>query len=313
MEDLRQYAVFAQVVGAGSMSAAARRLGMTPSAVSQTIRALEARTGVLLLHRSTRKLSLTEAGERCLPHCRRLLDAGDAAAASLEQARDAPTGELRISAPAGFGPHLALALSPVLGDWPALRLRLIVGDRLIDLIEARVDIALRVGDLPDTAWIGRKLCEFDRILCASPSYLERRGTPGQPGDLNQCDWLKMTGTTTPGPDARDLPNDAFETISLELTDNAGNVESLRLPVRTCTTGQVALQQLCEEGAGIAALFYQDVRTALERGSLVRLLAGWRLPSHRVTMVTPSGDREPAKARVAGEALRRYFSRLPRIG
>ena len=101
MDDLKPLAVFAETVDAGSMSAAARRLGMSPSAVSQTIRALEQQGGVTLLHRSTRKLALTEAGERYYPHCKRLLEAARAAAESLQQARDAPTGELRVAAPVG--------------------------------------------------------------------------------------------------------------------------------------------------------------------------------------------------------------------
>ncbi len=116
MDDLRQYAVFAATAFAGSMSAAAKRLGMTPSAVSQTIRSLEARTGVVLLHRSTRRLSLTDTGERCLPHCLRMVEAAEAATASLEQARDAPVGELRIAAPIGFAAHLSPALAPVLAE-----------------------------------------------------------------------------------------------------------------------------------------------------------------------------------------------------
>jgi DNA-binding transcriptional LysR family regulator len=99
MLNLKSYGIFAETVAAGSMSAAARRLGLTPSAVSQIIGNLERQTGVTLLHRSTRKLTLTEAGERCYPHCRRLLEARQAATASLEQARDAPGGELRIAAP----------------------------------------------------------------------------------------------------------------------------------------------------------------------------------------------------------------------
>ena len=123
------------------MSAAAKRLRMTPSAVSQAIRGLEARTGVVLLHRSTRKLSLTEAGVRCLPHCLRLLEARSAATASLEEARDAPAGELRVAAPVGFAAHVSPALAPVLADWPGLALRLIVDDRLIDLIDARASIS----------------------------------------------------------------------------------------------------------------------------------------------------------------------------
>ena len=306
MDDLRQYAVFAQTAMAGSMSAAARRLRMTPSAVSQTIRALEARTGVVLLRRSTRKLSLTEAGERCLPHCLRLLEAGEAATASLAQARDAPVGELRIAAPVGFGAHVSPALAAVFADWPALRLRLIVDDRLVDLIDERVDIALRVGDLPDSNWIGRKLCDFDRILCASPAYLARRGVPATPGDLSAHDCL-ATGT------AAVAAADQEDELVLDLIGASGLREWLSAPLRAVATSQVALQQLCEEDMGVAVLFYPEARAALARGDLVHVLAGWRLTPLRVTMVAPPGDREPAKVRVAAAALKSYFAALPRAG
>ena len=309
MEDLRQYAIFAETVSAGSMSAAAKRLRMTPSAVSQTIRALEARTGIVLLLRSTRKLSLTEAGERCLPHCKRLLQARNAATASLEEARDAPAGELRVAAPVGFAAHVSPALAPVLADWPGLALRLIVDDRLTDLIDARIDIALRVGGLPDTDWIGRKLCEFERIVCASPSYLQRRGTPAAPAELVEHDWLQMIGSRPSEPLVRG-PEPQMEALTLDFLDAQGARQNLTAPVRISTTSQVALQQLCEEGLGLAKLFYPDARRALERGALVRLLPGWRLPSSPVTMLTPSSEREATKVRVAANALKRYFAALP---
>ena len=306
MEDLRQYAVFAETVLAGSMSAAARRLRMTPSAVSQTIRALEARTGVVLLHRSTRKLTLTEAGERCLPYCRRLLEARNGATASLEQARDAPTGELRVAAPIGFATHISPALAPVLADWPRLRLKLILDDRLVDLIDARVDLAVRVGGLPDTNWIGRKLCDFEGILCASPAYLERRGSPATPADLPGHDWLAMEGVDDGA--ARENGEHDTQTV-LDLTDRKGRRERVLLAVRIGTTSQVALQQLCKEGMGLASLFYPDTRPALEEGRLVRLLPDWRLPSAPVTMVMPNGAGVAAKVRVAAAALQSYFVAL----
>ena len=313
MEDLRHHAAFAATASAGSMTAAAGRLGMTPSAVSQLIRALEARSGVTLLHRSTRRLSLTEAGERCLPHCRRLVEAGQAAAASLEHARDAPVGELRIATPIGFAAHVSPALAPVLAEWPSLRLRLIVDDRLIDLVEARIDVALRVGNLPDTRWIGRKLCDFDRLLCASPAYLERRGAPGTPAELPAHDWLATSAGSQAGATAHGEADGQAASLALELHGAGVSSNTVFMPVRIATTSQVALQQLCQEGMGIAVLFYPDVRPALERGALVRVLPGWRPPSAAVTMVTPTIDREAAKARVAVEALRRYFSELPTIG
>src|SRR6201747_2373885 len=189
MDDLKPLAVFAEVVDAGSMSAAARRLGMSPSAVSQTIRALEQQGGVTLLHRSTRKLALTDAGERYYPHCRRMLEAARAATASLQQARARPRGGLGVSAPVGFAGHVAPALAPLLDAAPQLRLRLLVDDAMIDLIDARIDVAIRIGRLADSTWIARRLCEFDPILCASPDYLARAGTPTTPQQLPAHQWL----------------------------------------------------------------------------------------------------------------------------
>ncbi len=304
MTDLKAYAVFAETVSAGSMSAAARRLGLTPSAVSQTIRGLEQGAGVTLLHRSTRKLSLTEAGGRCYPHCLCLLEAAGAAAASLEGARDAPSGELRIAAPVGFGAHVAPALAPVLTEWPGLRLRLIVSDTLVDLIEARIDIALRVGPLMDSGWIGRGLGELEPILCAAPAYLRRHGTPAAPADLAGHRWLALVRETPP---TTADPDDPAWMLPLDLGDGEGQRERPSVPVHAATTNQIALQQMCEQGMGIASLFAADVRPALERGGLVRVLPSWRLPSRPLTMITPRRDGEPAKVRVVRDALIRYFS------
>ncbi len=311
MEDFRPYAVFAEVASAGSMSAAARRLRMTPSAVSQTIRGFEARTGIVLLNRSTRKLSLTEAGERCLPHCRRMLEAGAAATASLAAARDAPNGMLRLAAPIGFAAHVSPALAPVLADWPGLTLRLILDDQLADLIDMRVDLALRVGAVPDTDWVGRKLCDFDRVLCAAPAYLERRGVPAAPSDLLRHDWLAMAGA---GLDRSTFdPEPRHERIALDLEGPDAARERIEAPVRISTTNQIALQQLCEEEMGIATLFHPDVRPALERGDLVRVLPGWRPGASPVTMITRGSDDHTAKVQVAAAALKRYFSALPNAG
>lgn len=308
MPDLKSFAVFAETVAAGSMSAAARRLGMTPSAVSQIIGGLERQTGVTLLHRSTRRLTLTEAGERCYPYCLRLLEAGQAATASLEQARDAPVGELRIAAPVGFGAHVAPALAPVLAEWPRLQLRLIVDDALIDLVERRIDIALRVGWAADSAWSVRKLCDLDIILCAAPAYLERHGQPEAFAELDRYQWLGLDRETPETIKA----GEAISSFTLNLADGRGRHEKIDLPIHIATTNQIALQQMCEQGMGIACLFYADVRPALERGALMRVLPRWSLTTRPVTMVTPKRDGVPAKVRVAMIALERHFATLPRF-
>lgn len=304
MPDLKSYAVFAKTVMAGSMSAAARRLGMTPSAVSQIVGGLERQMGVTLLHRSTRKLALTEAGERCYPHCLRLLEAGRAAAASLEQARDAPVGELRIAAPVGFGAHIAPALAPVLAEWQQLRLRLIVDDALVDLVERRIDIAVRVGWTADGAWVANKLCDFDMIPCAAPAYLARRGQPQVPAELACHQWLGVDrdaseATTDPG-------------FGIALNDGQGRFERIDVPIRVTTTNQVALQQMCEQAIGIACLSYADARPALERGLLVRILPRWSMTPRTVTMVTSRHTGSPAKVRVAMAALERHFAAMSTV-
>jgi DNA-binding transcriptional LysR family regulator len=310
MTDLKPYAVFAEVVAAGSMSGAARRLGLTPSAVSQIISGLERQFGVSLLRRSTRRIALTEAGERCHPHCLRLLEAANAAAASLEQAREAPAGELRVAAPLGFGAHVAPALSPVFAQWPQLRLGLIVDDALIDLVESRIDIALRIGELPDSSWVGRKLCDMETVLCASPAYLERQGVPNSVADLERHQWLALVRDVRETMGANGLQYAPSAPFALELLNEDGTREQVALHARATTTHQIALRQMCEQGMGIARLFHADVRPALEQGQLMRVLPQRRLPCHPLTMLTAGREGEPAKVRVAMGALKAYFAALP---
>ena len=304
MNDLKPYAVFAETVAAGSMSGAARRLGMSPSAVSQTIRALEAQAGVTLLHRSTRKLTLTEAGARCYPHCLRLLEAASAASDSLLQARDAPSGELRVAAPVGFGAHIAPALAPVLAAWPQLRLRLLVDDAMIDLIGERIDLAIRAGRLPDSRWIARPLCQFEMILCAAPAYLAQHGVPETPQALADHAWLT---STRDGVDAADGP--ATMALDLHRTDANADVQ-LQVHARIVSNNQLSLHQMCEQGMGLARLGHADAHAAIERGALVRVLPQWQSAPLLVSAMTPRRDGDPAKVRVALEALRRHFTALP---
>jgi DNA-binding transcriptional LysR family regulator len=316
MDDLRAMAVFAETVDAGSMSAAARRLGMSPSAVSQAIRALEGSGGVTLLHRSTRKLTLTEAGERYYPHCRRMVDAARAGADALQLAHDAPGGELRVAAPVGFANHIAPALAPLLADAPQLRLRLLVDDAMIDLIDARVDLAVRVGQLADSNWIARRLCELDTVLCAAPAYLARHGVPAAPRELPAHQWLALgrepqAGRAPEAPVARGglrdgMPSSQAVTMALDMQAADGTRERPLVEARIASNNQMAVQHMCEHGLGIAQLAQADVAASLRSGALVRVLAGWRLPALPVWAVTPRRDGEAAKVRVALEHLKRYF-------
>jgi len=291
LDQLKRMAVFAEVVAAGSLTAAARRLGMTPSAVSQHLRQLEQSLGLALLHRSTRRITLTEAGERYHAGCAAMVGAAREAEQALVRLRDEPEGELRLTAPAGFGSLLASALAPLRG-YPRLTLRLLLDDKLIDLIEERVDIAVRVGELADSSLVARKLGSMTRQLCASPAYLAERGWPATPQDLLRHDWL-----------ASNRNNSAD---MLELLGPSGERETLRLEGRVQASQVTALHALALAGWGISMGVSEDDRKALTEGRLLPVLPGWRMADVPVHAVTPRRGEQPAKVRYALELLAAWF-------
>lgn len=311
MNDLRQLVVFAETVSCGSMSAAAARLGMTPSAVSQTIKALERQSGVTLLHRSTRKLTLTEDGKQCYAHCLQMMASWKAASDSLTQARDAPTGELRIAAPLGLGPHIAPALASVLSTWPQLRLRLMVSDEMIDLIDARVDLAIRIGKMADSGWTAQKLCELETIMCASPDYLARNGTPRSPQELSDHQWIAIERQVE-STRSNAAADGAIPAIAVTLFGERRMKQTVHVNARVVSSTQPTVQQLCEQGLGIARLSWIEVLEQLKRNDLVHVLPKWSFPALPVTLVTPRKDGQPAKVRAAVDALRAYFRDLPSV-
>lgn len=298
IDQLKRMAVLATVVEQGSMNAAARALGTTASAVSQQVRELERAVGVTLLHRSTRKLRLTAAGERFHEGCAAMLSAARQAGQQLAQMRDAPVGELRVSSPVGFARHLGRALAPLLSANPGLRLHLQVDDALIDLVQARIDLAIRFGRMPDSTWVAQRLAELPTAVCASPAYLAARSVPSAPADLLAHDWLRLDSRSS------------FQHV--ELAGPGGVVERLRVEARITSNNQLSLQQMCEAGFGLAVLALQDVDDALRRGALVPLLAAWRPPALGMYAVTPSRDTQPAKVRFAIAALRHHMAGAPGV-
>lgn len=293
MDQLKRMAVFAEVVAAGSLTAAARRLNMTPSAVSQHLRQLESALGLALLHRSTRKLTLTEAGARYIDGCTAMVAAARAADQALERHRDEPEGELRIAAPIGFGGLLAQALAP-LRRHPKLTLQLLLDDALVDLIAERVDIALRAGKLPDSSLVARKLGSMAAQMCAAPAYLAERGWPRVPQDLAVHDWLggrpSSTGTDT-----------------LVLHNAAGEQATVPVSSRAQASQVTALHALCVAGWGISVVVSDDDRRALADGRLLPVLPDWQLPDMAVYAITPRRGEQPAKVRHALALLAAYFA------
>jgi DNA-binding transcriptional LysR family regulator len=306
MDDLKRMAIFATVVQQGSMSAAARLLDMSPSAVSQQIRHLEREAEVTLLHRSTRQLTLTDAGQRFYAQCAALSEAAQRARAELAAERQQPSGELRLSAPMGFTPHAAPALSAWLAQHPQLRLRLLVDDAPIDLIQARVDLALRFGPQQDSNWVARHLGASPTVLCAAPRWLEAwnlqvgrapLAAPHHPADLAMATWLAQSHAESPH-------------IARELRHaGTGEIYPLHALPRMVSNHRGTVQHLCEAGLGVAEMTLLDVVQPLREGRLVRLLPDWDMGLLDLWTLTPQRNALPAKVRQAVEQLSTYFAQL----
>ncbi|MFV3329831.1 LysR family transcriptional regulator [Pseudomonas sp. NY15437] len=293
MDNLRGMAVFATVVARGSMAAAADALGMTPSAVSQQIRKLETHAQVTLLHRTTRKLTLTEAGEAFYRSCAQMLAIAEEAEQRLGEWREAPVGELRLAAPVGFsGKLITEALRPLLENHRQLRLQLFFHDEQIDLIEQRIDLAIRVGSLSDSSLVARHLAEWNNVICAAPAYLRRMPAIDHPQQLQGVDWLAL--------------NTVAHQAYLSFSGPDGESCKLRLEARVAANSMIALRQFTLDGLGVSAQPEPEVREALEEGRLVRLLPEWSLPPFGIYAVTPRRDAQPAKVKVAIDALRRHL-------
>jgi LysR family transcriptional regulator, transcriptional activator for aaeXAB operon len=295
-DKLKRMALFAEIVDSGSLSAAARRVGSTPSAVSQQLRLLEEALGLVLLHRTTRRLTLTEAGERYYPACAAMVAQARSADQALERLRDEPEGELRLAAPIGFGELLASALEP-LRRHPRLRLHLLLDDTPIDLIGERVDLALRVGRFTDSSLVARRLGELQRQLCAAPRYLAERGWPRHPGELVGHDWLG-------------LPPRSGGVDVLSFLGPQGAREDVRAEPRLLASQVTALQAMAVAGWGLYVGMADDVRQPMAEGRLAPVLPDWRLEPAAVFAVTPRRGEQPAKVRHALQALQQHFAARP---
>lgn len=275
--------VFATVAEQGSLSAAARALGLTPSAVSRIIARTEQRLGARLLLRTTRALTFTAEGEAYLRGARRIL----ADLAEVEEAiadQGVPRGRLRVSAALGHGRMTIVPLvAAFIARYPNITVDLSLGDEVVDILGGQADVAVRFGHLPDSPLTARRIGETGQVVVASPAYLKRHGTPQQPEDLLQHNCLRFNFR-------RAEPNWPFiregQGFSLKV---CGNIE--------CSSGE-ALAQLAREGAGITRIGEFSVTEDLQRGDLVPLLQafnpGDREPIHAVFV---GGTAMPARVRV----------------
>lgn len=297
MPHWNELGVFAQVVTAGSFSAAAADLGLSKAAISDHVRRLEQRLGVRLLNRTTRSLSLTASGEACYRHCQRLIEEGDLAMREAVALHKKPMGLLRLAAPEAFGAmHVAPAVAALMLANPRLDVELSLSTTTVDLVREKFDLAIRIGSLPPSSLVARRIATVRQIVVAAPDYLRRRGIPKSVDELGAHEALQFTPLgwgdewRLAGPGARE--------------------RRLRMKVRFASDSGEALVAATLAGIGLALLPNWMVHREIAAGALVRLLPGWERGDVPIHAVHASAGRAPAKVRACVDALLRHFGRTP---
>jgi DNA-binding transcriptional LysR family regulator len=285
---------FVRVAERGSFAVAATDLGLTPSALSKLVTRIEDRLGVRLLTRTTRKLALTAEGELFVARSREILASIEAAEAEVTAASERPRGHLRISVGTAVAKQILGPALPVFLDrYPDITVELHVSDGQVDLVAEQIDVAIRSGALGDSTLVARKVGEATRVICASPLYLEKHGTPQVPADLLQHNCL-----TLPGPAWSQWPFHTHEGIN-------------RLAVSGTFTSDNAdlLLDMAVAGLGIARLADFMVARALRDGALVRLLVDSHVPeSFPIHALTVPGRHRAPRIRAFVDFLAEEFGR-----
>jgi DNA-binding transcriptional LysR family regulator len=257
MNQLESMRVLVAVIDAGSLSAAGRKLAIPLATVSRKIAQLEAHLKVRLLTRSTRQLALTEAGREYVEACRRILDDLRAAERTAAGEYHAPRGDVVVTAPIVFGRlHLLPIVCEFLRAYPDVNVRLVLGDRIVNLVEDRVDLAIRIGALPDSGLTSTTLGKIRRVVCASPAYLAERGAPRHPRDLREHQCISFEA----------LAGADEWRFRIDGRDAAVQVHP-RLVVNTAEAGVDA----AVAGAGLSCVFSYQADPAVRAGQLALLL------------------------------------------
>lgn len=295
LDYLPRMVIFSRVVELGAFSKAARELGLTSSSVSQHISALESILGTTLLHRTTRKLSLTEAGQGFYAHCARIVALANEARDATESLHKELVGELRIAASSFMAPeYLVPALEHFIRSHPQLRISIDVCDHNVDLMDHSVDLALRVGKTPGPADI--PLARMQAVLCAAPAYLTGRPPIRRPEDLLQEQMLFFT------------PHASDAVVELTLHHRTGQCAQMRLSPRITANHARSVRQLALQGHGIGRFLRSKVQADLEAGRLVEVLPEWSLEGFWAFITTRHRDAVPAKILACIAQIEEYFAR-----
>ena len=300
LDTLRPMAVFAKTVEAGSFRAAAMSLRLSPSVVSHHIAQLEARLGVALLYRSTRRLSLTREGEQLFQAARKMSAAAESGIDALSSRVRQPTGELRITAPAVLGnANLVDDLAAFALEHPKIRLSLSFSDLRQDVVAGGIDVAIRIGWMKSSTLKSKKLFEMRRVLVATPSYVSTKSSPRKPTDLADWDWLHLTQVFR----AATFRRKSARPIKIDFTP------------RVTVDDALALYRLSKAGLGLAMVPEFLASNDLATGKMKLVLPGWDLDTLNVYAVwPPNAPRESLTTRLVSflEARVRVQSTWPEV-
>lgn len=283
MDRLTSLGVFVAAVEEGSFAAAARRFGLSAAMAGKHVSAIEAELNARLLQRTTRRLSLTDAGQIYYERCKRILEAYDEANREAGDSQGRAHGVLRVAAPVTFGAmHLGDVVARYLEDHPHVNVEVLLGDRYVDLMDAGVDVAIRIGRLTDPRLVTRRLAPCRMVVCASPVYLERHGTPRKPEDLRIAQRLAFSEAVSAG--------------DWTLLDARNRAHVIDGPCRMTANNTQMLLAAALAGAGIAYGPTFVFGEHLRRGELVALLPAYRTADLAIQAVYPSAQRIPLKVR-----------------
>ncbi|MES2049343.1 MAG: LysR family transcriptional regulator [Pseudomonadota bacterium] len=293
--DLNALSIFDALVQAKSFTAAADRLGVAKAKISVQISRLEKQLGVALFTRTTRQVTLTEAGrnlhQQCLPLLLGLRDALTQVGSEQGQL----TGLLRVSASVN---HASQSVAPAIARFailhPQLRIDLRTGDRISDLVADGIDLSFRMGWLRDSSQRAIKLAEFRQFVVAAPAYLKKHGTPKQPQDLSEHAWLALSLLPTP--------------LTWKFSNGKGQSQTVHMKSRLQADAPSALLGLIEHGAGISTLEEITALAAIKSGKLVQLLPDWTLPTGGIYAVLPPGRHVPARVRAFIDFYREFIGK-----
>lgn len=283
MDRITSMQVFLAAVEEGSFAAAARRFRMSAAMAGKHVSAIESELNVRLLQRSTRHLSLTDAGQRYFERCKVILEAFEEANREASDVQTTPRGLLRVAAPVAFGAlHLGNIASRYLDAFPDVNLDVVLEDRYTDLLESRIDVAIRIGRLDDPGMVTRRLAPCQMILCASPDYLRTHGTPDTPAALLQAPRLAFSQAVSAG-----------DWTIYDAEDRAYSFEG---PCRITGNNIQLLLESALSGTGIVYGPNFVFGEYIQQGRLIRLLPEYRTTELSIQAVYPSALRIPFKVR-----------------